>query len=450
MSQRERNDAIFRAALTPSASFGTSSDLADSIHDALLATPQVKASVGWFVGGRAFLTPARRAVVALVILALLVLLASALVILSRPNRGLRDVPMYRGGPERNGVNSGPGPAGDPMLLWQINANGPVAVMPAVVAGTVYVADDSGTVQALDGATGVPRWPASTELHSPVDGSPAVAEGRVFVGMDAGQVVALDAATGSIAWTLQTGGPVRASPAIVGDAMYIGSNDGNVYAVDAATGKPRWAQSLGAPVTRGVAAADGVVYAGATGGIFSALDAATGAVLWPKNDLGPGEVGTPMVADGLVFVASGLLEVGPSDRITALEVKDGSERWHFAVPDGQPVYNGAVADGAVYVASNNGNVYRLDEKTGKVAPGWPFHTGGGVGYLSGLVDGVLYIPSTDHFIYAVDVATAKERWRFEVPGSPNVPAISEGRIFVGTDLGKIIAIGGSQPVASGSP
>ncbi len=448
MSQRERNDAIFQAALAPAASPSLTLGMTDRIHDALVATPQAKARPGWSIGGRSFLPAARLAWALLLVVALLVLVASIVVLSSRPKPGPLGVPMYRGGPERTGVMPGPGPAGDPTLLWQVSAKGKVAVMPAVVAGTVYVADDSGTVQALDEVTHVARW--TRELHSPVDGSPAVSDGRVFVGTDAGEVVALDVATGMDAWRFSAAGRVRGSAAIVGSVLFAGSDDGNVYALDAATGKQRWEQSLGAPVSRGVAVADGVVYAGATGGRFDALDAATGEVRWNRDNLGPGEVATPMVADGLVFVASGLLEVGPGDRISALDVRDGTDRWQFATPDGQPLYNGAVANGAVYVSSNNGNVYRLDEKTGVVAPGWPFHTGGGVGFLSGLVDGVLYVPSADQFIYAVDALTGTQRWKFKVQGAPNVPAIVDGRIFVGTDLGKIVAIGRSQPAPSQSP
>jgi outer membrane protein assembly factor BamB len=447
MNQRERNDAIFQAALTPVVSHQLTSGLADGIHDALVVTPQARPSSVGSLLGRGFPRLAGAAAAVLVILALLMLL-SLMAALSRPKPGPLGVPMYRGGPARTGVMPGPGPAGDPTLLWQVSAKGPVAVMPAVVAGTVYVADDSGTVQALDEATGRLRW--SRDLGGPVDGSPAVADGHLYVGTGAGQVVALDTATGVVAWRFTADGPVRASPAIVGEVLYVGSDDGNVYALDAATGSRRWARSLGAPVTRGVAVADGVVYAGATGGRFVAVDAVTGIVRWSKDDLGPGEVGTPMVADGFVFVAGGLLQVGPSDRITALDIRDGAERWHFATSDGQPLYNAAVADGAVYVSSNDGSVYRLDEQTGVVAPGWPFQARGGAGYVSGLVDGVLYVPSADQFLHAIDVVTGTERWKFKVKGAANVPAVVDGRIFVGTDLGKIVAIGGSQPAASVTP
>jgi outer membrane protein assembly factor BamB len=226
-------------------------------------------------------------------------------------------------------------------------------MPVIVDGTVYVADTSGTVKALDAKTGRPVW--NVQLGSSVNGSPAVAGGVVVMGTDAGEVVALDVATGSVVWRFATSGTVRSSPANVGGSIFVGSEDGNVYALDVAAGHKQWSASLGAPVTRGVAVSAGVIYAGATGGQFSALDAASGVVRWSKTDLGIGEAGTPMVANGRVFVASGLLEVGPSDRLNVLAIADGSEQWSFATADEEPVYPGAVGGGAVFVSCTNGDV-----------------------------------------------------------------------------------------------
>jgi eukaryotic-like serine/threonine-protein kinase len=447
MNQRERNDAIFQAALTPAVGDRISIGLAEAIHDALLATPQAKARPAWRIGGG--LAPlARTAWILLVIAALLALVVAVVVLSSRPRPVPLGIPMYRGGPARTGVMPGPGPAGTPRLVWQVSMQGAIGVMPVIVGGTVYVADASGLVVALDESTGAARW--TRELGSPVNASPALAGDLLILGTDDGQVIALNHATGDIVWDEHKGSAVRGAPAVVGAVAFVGSNDGNVYALDVATGNERWATQLGAPVTRGVAVSDGVVYAGATGGIFAALDATTGDKRWARTDLGAGEVATPMVADGLAFVASGLLEVGSSDRISALDIRDGTDRWRFAAPDQQPLYGGAVAAGSVYVSSNDGDVYRLDEVTGAVASGWPFHTGGGVGYLAGLVDGVLYIPSGDRFIYAVDVSTGKASWKFKLQGAPNVPAIVDGEIFVGTDLGKVVAIGGSEPPPEPSP
>jgi hypothetical protein len=192
MSQRERNDAIFRAALTPVASRRLTSGLADDIHDALMVTPQVRRRPAWSIAGRRGVL-AQAVWAGLLVLVLLAVVAFIGALASRTKPAPLGISMYRGGPARTGVMPGPGPVGEPTLLWQINAKGKVAVMPAVVGGMVYIADDSGTVQALDEATGTARW--QRELGGPVDGSPAVAGGRLFVGTEAGQVVAFDAVTG---------------------------------------------------------------------------------------------------------------------------------------------------------------------------------------------------------------------------------------------------------------
>ncbi len=446
MTSRERNDAIFRSALTPAADQTTWSGLAESIHEAIQSTSQRPVPTRWSVGRGAVVPTIRPLLGALLIVALIALVGLLAILAARPASD-PFATMYRGGPERNGVMPGPGPVGNPEIIWRAELAGAVTVMPAVVDGVVYITDQSGAVRALDAATSEPRW--RVERGGPVDGSPAVAGGLVFVGTKAGAVVALETSTGRTAWTFRTTGPVRAGPAIVGDTLYDGSEDGQVFALDRVTGRPRWATQVGAPVTRGPAVADGVVYAGGTGGQFFALSAADGRILWSKRDLGPGEVGTPMVADGLVFVASGLLEEGPSDRITALDIRDGSERWTFTLPDGLPVYNGAVTDGSIYVGSANGGVYRLDEQTGRQVTGWPFVTGGAVGYLSGITDGVLYIPSDDGLIHAVDAVTGIERWKIAVRGLPNAPVVVDGRIFVGSDAGVLYAIGGAGSTPSGT-
>ena len=59
---------------------------------------------------------------------------------------------------------------------------------------------------------------------------------------------------------------------------------------------------------------------------------------------------------------------------------------------------AVANGVVYVDSNDGNVYALNAKTG--AKLWSYTTGGPVSYSSPVVvNGVVYVGSEDGKVYA---------------------------------------------------
>ena len=65
----------------------------------------------------------------------------------------------------------------------------------------------------------------------------------------------------------------------------------------------------------------------------------------------------------------------------------------------------------------------------------------------IVDGALYVTSDDRSIHAIDVATHTERWVHATQGTPTSPAIVDGRIFVGTDLGKVEAVIGEQATAA---
>ena len=76
-------------------------------------------------------------------------------------------------------------------------------------------------------------------------------------------------------------------------------------------------------------------------------------------------------------------------------------WSF--PTGAPVIysSPAVADGVVYVGSQDGNVYALDAATGTEA--WSFATGGAVDSAPAVADGVVYVGSNDLNMYSFALA-----------------------------------------------
>ena len=68
-----------------------------------------------------------------------------------------DVPMYRANPARSGEMPGPGPEGQPVERWRVQAAGSATRSPAVAGGVVYAGSGDGTLSALDAATGAERW-----------------------------------------------------------------------------------------------------------------------------------------------------------------------------------------------------------------------------------------------------------------------------------------------------
>ena len=108
----------------------------------------------------------------------------------------------------------------------------------------------------------PRQPSATEsevgLRVPErparDVQPSIAGGRVFVGSETGTVYALDAATGCTYWSFKADGTVRTAtsvatmtfpspvidqPPAARTLVFFGDQNGYVYALDADTGVLRW-------------------------------------------------------------------------------------------------------------------------------------------------------------------------------------------------------------------
>ena len=92
--------------------------------------------------------------------------------------------------------------------------------------------------------------------------------------------------------------------------------------------------------------------------------------------------------------------------TPLNAKTGAKVWSYATGGGvdssPAITNGypTIANGVVYVGSNDYNVYALNAATGRLV--WSYMTGGIVSYSSPAVYyGVVYVGNWNHSIYALD-------------------------------------------------
>lgn len=119
----------------------------------------------------------------------------------------------------------------------------------------------------------------------------------------------------------------------------------------------------------------------------------------------------------------------------------------AAPSGATLLIAAVADGDVFVAATDGKLHVVDGATGTLA--WTAPIRSTLTPNGAVVGDVLYVTSDDRRIHAFDIATGREIWTFAIPGVPGSPAIVDGRIVVGTDLGKVVSVN-SSAAASGQP
>ena len=109
------------------------------------------------------------------------------------------------------------------------------------------------------------------------------------------------------------------------------------------------------------------------------------------------------------MANGVVYVGSDDHnVYALNASTGAKLWSYttgALVSSSP----AVANGVVYVGSWDRNVYALNASTG--AKLWSYTTGELVDSSPAVANGVVYVGSYDHNVYALNANTGALLWSY---------------------------------------
>ncbi len=197
----------------------------------------------------------------------------------------------------------------------------------------------------------------------------------------------------VRWKFRTNGQVYSSPAVVDGLAIVGSTDGNLYAIDAGSGTAKWKFQTKARITSSPAVDAGVAYFESYDSNFYAVDVATGALKWK-------------------FATNG-------------EKRFSAPHMHGMLPASEPVpdpfdfylSSPAVANGAVYFGSGDGNIYALDASTGSLK--WKFQTADVVHASPAVSDGLVFVGSWDTYFYALDANTGSEKWKFKTGEDPGI-------------------------------
>ena len=155
--------------------------------------------------------------------------------------------------------------------------------------------------------------------------------------------------------------------------------------------------------------------------------------------GGGVQSSPAVANGSVYVGSN------DGNVYSLDASTGAQQWSFAT--GGPVLSAPTEVGAggaqgavVYVGSDDGNVYDLLPFNGSVQEQWAFATQGSVTSSPVVVNGVVYVGSGDGNVYALNGNAGTELWSFATGGNVrSSPAVAGGVVYVGSDSGNVYAL-----------
>lgn len=337
------------------------------------------------------------------------------------------------------AGSGAGASGSPELLWRRQ----VGVDSLVVSGDTL---SLGT-EALDAATGKPRWSIGSDVKPravafAAGGGMVLCSGTNANGAD--NITALSAATGHLRWTApaDVGNPNNgAGPwlTFADNAVYalIGlpgshdvSRDEVVLALDGRTGARTWMSRL-PPMATAMAVAGGTVYAGSalgpqsTSGQVVALDGATGARRWSAMVGAP--IGALTVTEGVVAGCWDYLI--PFQRtpplMFGLNAADGRILWQRDV--GAVLARIASADGLVFALDlANGGLLAVDALTGTLR--WKHTTGGQYPSAPAVAGGTVYVGYLNS-VQAFSARTGQQLWSYPVDGPVTSLAASGDTLYV---------------------
>jgi outer membrane protein assembly factor BamB len=384
------------------------------------------------------------------------------------------------------------------VAWDVSPEGmgSLTTSPLIIGKTIYISDASGTVFALDRASGDVRWKSAGTGFNIGPYGVAVGHGRIYTLHASDGVTALDLGTGKELWTQRVtpnkstgidiqpqvfGGQVLVSTVPISTGgIYKGGDHGVVYALDAKTGKVNWQfDTVDSPDLWG----NPSVNSGGGAWYPPAIDAKRGVAYVGVANPAPFP-GTKEFPNGSSRPGANLY----SDSLVALDLKSGKLRWYHQVTEhdifdrdqvhaqivrvrgGRDVVVSSGKSGVVVGLSPSGKElwttevgrHHNDDLTAlpgptEVSPG----TYGGVLTPPAAAGGTVYLPVDDapvtlkpdetaYFgadvskgrgqVVALDARTGKVKWQRRVPGQPlGGTTVVNDLVFTATLNGTIVAL-----------
>lgn len=278
----------------------------------------------------------------------------------------------------------------------------------------------------------------------------VVDGTLFVVSVEGKLIALDTSDGSRLWPDSSLGgdeskvAIYGTPAVGGELVYIGGYSGKVYAVPLpSSGAQKWVyprEGSLEPIVGGVVVYQDKVYFSSSDGRIYTLDAATGDRVRPPFQTGDKIWSTPAIDGETLYIGS------LDKKLYALDISDGSEKWHFEA-GGAIISTPLVQGDTVYFGSFDGHIYALDAASGSLR--WRSEVEASSWFWAKPVvcNEVIYAPSLDGKVYILKAQTGDELREAVDLGSPisSWPVAVDGKVIIASQEGKIYSVdtGGNQ-------
>ncbi|MDG6223980.1 MAG: PQQ-binding-like beta-propeller repeat protein [Candidatus Thermoplasmatota archaeon] len=405
---------------------------------------------------------------------------------SEHDDGPLDWPMYMANTNHTGYSPSAIPL-DNSTLWSAQVPSLKATdAPVVYGDLVFMGSGDGYVRGYDIDTGKVEWSVYNGGHH-VSRAVAAHEGDLFFGADNGFAYSFDISSRMRNWqTDLNASSVQSTPTVAHGMVFIGTHSltySNFYALDRVNGSMVWYLSLNGTENSwgfqsSAAYHDGMVFVGDGWGNIYCLDAdgfsdgndgyqgesdpsePNADIIWTTN-LGASIIGSPMLAEGRLFIANSI------GRLFCMDAGDGTILWNMLLGGGEfpsisttPAYH----NGTIYVTAKRpyglggigGSVFSIDIDTQRI--NWRFNITNTITESSPVVNGdYLIFCSRDHRVYCLRTDERsmdddeRKVWtrNYGAPITSTV-AVANGRIFVARPDpfggGLLFAIGTPDPIA----
>jgi outer membrane protein assembly factor BamB len=238
---------------------------------------------------------------------------------------------------------------------------------AVDEQRVFAASLKGSVIAYDVASGKQQW--ERQVRAPLSAGPGVADGLVVVASSKGDVIALSEKDGAPLWRVRINAEILSAPTIGQGLVIVRGVDGRLHALSAHDGSENWVLDQQVPrlslrgTSRPIIAGD-LAVCGFDNGRVVAAALGNGSTAW-ETPVGQAhgstelqrliDVDAQVVADG-----DDLFAVAFQGRVAHLSRESGQIIWARDLSSFRGL---AVEANAVYVSTAEGDLVRLDRRTG---------------------------------------------------------------------------------------
>lgn len=319
----------------------------------------------------------------------------------------------------------------------------LALRVAVVDGVAYAAGYDGEAVALSADTGRKVWSVKTKL--PLSAGPGVGEGLIVIGASDGTLIALDAQTGAERWRKRMSSEVLATPVLVSGSVIVRTVDGRLTALSTADAEQRWVVEQNVPrlSLRGTAqpyVSGDLVIAGFDNGRVVAVELATGDTQWDTvvgAPAGKNELERLVDIDAPVRVVGDDVFVTGFQSRVAMLARDSGQIWWARDFSSYRGFN--VVGDELIASSSEGLVVAMRRSDGSVA--WEQAALRQRALTAPAIDGdVLVVGDFEGYLHWLNRGDGQLMARAKTDGEriTNPPLAAEGRVFVQTDGGKVIA------------